>query len=40
MLARDAEMEGIRVTRHDLLMAWVYVVNTLPKTLKTDTDQK
>ena len=40
MLAKDAEMERIRVRRHDLLMAWVYVVNTPPTTLKTDADQK
>lgn len=25
-LAKEAEVEGIRVTRHDLLMAWIYNV--------------
>lgn len=27
-LAKDSEMEGIRVTRHDLLVAWIYIVGT------------
>ena len=40
MLAKDAGMERIRVRRHDLLMAWVYFVNTPSTTLKIDTDQK
>ncbi|KFY41030.1 hypothetical protein V494_03237 [Pseudogymnoascus sp. VKM F-4513 (FW-928)] len=29
-LAKEAEAEGIRVTRHDLLMAWIYVA-TMPE---------
>jgi hypothetical protein len=26
-LAKDAEAAGIRVTKHDLLMAWIYKVS-------------